>query len=582
MHQMKKLIRLGFACGCTFTLIGCNADTPQDFELKKNNIETFTFTQYKGAEYYKVVDDNDYKSDEAKTYYAKDGKSFTYTVDFQGDHNVYVEAYDKDNKLLKVSNTCQTYIEPVYFYQSFNNVIRTTVYELKQLGVSDEIIDKAEIIKEDEDPLRVVKRVYVDKDLKWTAKAKEQLKAYDKDYLKLIKDAGANLLMFEGDSGMIKEDEYEYEGSYIEQYLNDAYELGLKVSLSLESVQSVFFSIHRDQRSYKTYEEFCAEFGNRLANQFNTDIVLKAFTHPCVAAFTMGDEPNINGMNNVKYLVQWIKEFFASKNLTLPTILCDLVPFHEPFFGKYDEGGKEAYIKYMEDWNEIIGQNVIEFDMYTHNENGSYSHNEQDRWTYEAIQEFRRKHPQVVIHQTIGCSRSNSMTGSMSYKDFYSQMYLTVAQEFKGVSWFSFNPITDGGWIHAPVWPSSTGGAIINNHYYDIKEANKQRIELLNLLEGYTYDDSEMTFNKIIDEYDPSEGIDFHITQRGFKSTLKNGEDIVTMYVNNGTTDDVPFEVVIPSGKTYYYCSYKGIDKFETVNETTLYIPNATSVIVFD
>lgn len=536
-----------------------------DLELTKIDTNVFEFNINSYVNYYKVVDSNDYKSDGEKTYFTSQitTTKITYVADYVGDHNIQVFGYDGSNNIIATSNICTCEIEPVYYYQAFNEVYYLNRADAQTLGISQELINSASHHSGDVGSADEVLKFYIDDNCNWTINENYKISSFSLDYFKLIKSSGANVVMFESQGGMIKVDDTKYATSLIKKYLDELYSLGMKAIISNEREIVVFNNLD----SINSEGEFMSRFSSALNADLSTETFLSACAHPATYGLFIGDEPFMEKLPKVGYLVSWLKQFFASKSLQFPHLFCDLV-----YYASFLFDNEQAYIDYIAKWVEVTGEDYLAFDMYTHTANGVYNKDASIMNTYNAINKYRKINPNIKIHQTINAN--NARAGSLTYKDVFGSLYLALSQGYYGLSWFSFNPIFPGDWINGMVKPSMSSGMVKNAQFDLITEANRQFFEIKKQLIGYSFSDCTITDKK---ETTSSK------YKKYLSSNLTNGTSQINIYVNYGTSDGVTNTVNVGANKQYWVCKNTGISKLQAGSSTVkLTLNNGEAVIIFN
>ena len=536
-----------------------------DLTLTRIDANVFEFNVNPYVNYYKVVDSNDYKSDGEKTYFTSriSTPKITYSTDFVGTHDIQVFGYDGSNNVVATSNICNCEIEPVFYYQAFNETYYLNRSDAKALGISEELINSAvhysgEIGSADE-----VLKFYIDDNCNWTINEKYKISSFSLDYFKLIKSSGANVVMFESQGGMIKVGETNYIVSSIKKYLDELYSLGMKAIISNEREIIVFNSLDL----VNSQSEFNSRFANSLSSDLSSEVFLNACAHPAMYGLFIGDEPFMEKLPKVGYLVTWLKDFFKLNSLQFPHLFCDLV-----YYAGFLFDSEQAYIDYLAKWVEVTGEDYLAFDMYTHTANGIKNNDPSIINTYNAINKYRKINPDISVHQTI--TANNNRAGSITFKDIFGSLYSALSQGYYGLSWFSYNPIFPGDWINGMVKPSMNSGMVKNDHFDLISEANRQFFEIKKQLIGYKFNDCIITDEKVTlsSKY-----------KKYLTSILTNGVSEISITVNYGTSDDVTNNVNISANKEYWVCKNTGISKLQTTSSSVkLTLNNGEAVIVFD
>ena len=536
-----------------------------DLTLTKLTGNTFEFELNPLVNHYKVIDDNDYKSDDDKTYFTSQilDKKVTYTADFVGQHNIQVLGYDSSENVIATSNVCSCEVEPIYYYQSFNDTYYLNRSDATALGISNELINNAahesgEVGSDDE-----VLKFYINDNCNWTTNGNLKISKFSLDYFKLIKSTGANVVMFENMNGMIKVNDRNFQTSLVKTYLDQLYSIGMKAIISNERELIVYQMLDE----ITTYDEFMSHFNASLVSDFSSDTFLKACAHPATYGMFIGDEPRRERMPKLGHLVSWMKQFFVSKGLEFPHLYCDLLFYVPSLF----DNSEQNYIDYLAKWVEIVGEDYFAFDMYTYTANGISNSDSSFIKTYTAINKYRKTNPNVKVHQTIVGNNANN--GSLSQKDIYASLYLALSQGYYGLSWFSFNPVFSGNWINGLVKPTMSSGFTTSPHFNYITEANAQYSILKNALEGYSFKDCTITEEKqfLSSKY-----------KKIMEANLTNGTSSIKMIVNYGTSDNVTNKVQISANREYWICKSSGINKLQTNSSSiNVTLNNGEAVIIF-
>ncbi len=504
-----------------------------------------TWQEIENADYYYVTDDNDYRNGVYVT-------SNSYRPEVVGNHNVTVTAYSYNEKYQTSAQSAEfatIEVKPVFTYKAMTNgLYKFSEDQMKTLGLGNGLNTKNDGSSYYYDKTDKLFFAYYNKETGWS---KDQGKATDwtspKEFpahAQKLKAMGNNvLLLAEDTTASLKEDSV-WETSRTKYVMDTAWSMGLKV-IVCDDV------LYKQSKEVESKSEALTEINKRSA-------LLEAYVkHPAFYGFSLEDEPEPNSlftgseMESVGFMVQALKEKCASLGYSKAN-------GNEPFFlaclyqlasGFEDWGWAVGYEDYLKDWFSGTGLDYVYVDLYTGHAMGDNTNRYE--LTYDTIYGSKgtggivtgtsgRKFYQVITAHT----QDKDKTGYLTDADMYMSMLYAAAHNVAGYSWFCYFPIVsefaasmvgyDGnGYGNGYVNGTQINGAENGKSYYETAKKAGYQYELIQgVLNGYNFTSRNYNSNLLT-------------------TTLSNGSNTITMYVNADTMNMSGNVTVTASGSCY-------------------------------
>ena len=506
-----------------------------------------TWQEVENADYYYVTDDNDYRNGVYVT-----GNS--YRPEVVGKHNVTVTAYSYNEEYQTSAQSAEfatIEVKPVFSYKAmYDGMYKFTASQMVSLGIvnsESELNTKNDGTSYAYDPTTDTYIVYYNKNTRWS---KNEGFATDwtspaefPAHAQRLKAMGNNIILIgEGSSASLKEGDA-WETSRLKYVMDTAWTLGMKVIVC-------------DDVLYQASKE-CSKSNATTTVNSRASIIEKYLIHPAFYGFSLEDEPEPNSlftgseMESVGFMVQALKEKCASLGYSKAN-------GNEPFFlaclyqlasGFENWGWAVGYEDYLKDWFSGTGLDYVYVDLYT----GHAMGDETNRYelTYDTIYGSQgtggivtgtsgRKFYQVITAHT----QDKDKTGYLTEQDMYMSMLYAAAHNVAGYSWFCYFPIVgelagsmvgfDGnGYGNGYVNGTQINGAENGKSYYETAKKAGYQYELIQgVLNGYNFTSRNYNSNLLT-------------------TTLSNGSNTITMYVNADTMNMSGNVTVTASGSCY-------------------------------
>lgn len=494
---------------------------------------TVTWKPVNNADYYLVLDDNDYR----KGVYVLATEELVYKTEVVGKHNVTVTAYsyDEDYKASDVSEAIAAVeVKPVFSYKAMaNGLYKFTEDQMKDLGLSVDGYN----FEERKSGLTTYKLyfAYYNKDMGWS---KNEANATDwtspKEFprhAEKLKEMGNNvILLAENTSASFKEGDV-WATSRTKYVMDTAWSLGMKVIVC-------------DDVLYEASKEVSSQSAaaSKIASRQGFSNYV---THPAFYGFSLEDEPERGDeVKSVGYMIKALKAAcanlgFSKANNNEPFFLACLYQKNVGFSTIWN------YDDYLESWINETGLDYLYVDLYTGHAMGDST----DRYTttYEAVysNSLGVMSGDVKFHQVLTAHTQNKGTeGKLTEQDLYMSMMYAAAHNVAGYSWFCYFPIVEEMAGSMVGFNGKGYGNGINNaaedgksYYNAAKTAGYQFEFIQGVLNGYQLTSRSVESNLLT-------------------TTLSNGSNIITMYVNSDTQKLTAEKTVSISGSVCYLVGY--------------------------
>jgi hypothetical protein len=285
-------------------------------------------------------------------------------------------------------------------------------------------------------------------------------------------------------------------------------------------------------------------------------MIKKYVSHPAFYGFSLEDEPEPNSLftgselESVGYMVQALKTAcanlgYSKANGNEPFFLACLYQYASGF---EDYSAVVSYEDYLEDWLSGTGLDYLYVDLYTGHAMGDNTNRYE--MTYDVLYGSGTNglvSGNVKFHQVLTAHTQNKeKAGELTEKDLYMSMLYAAAHNVAGYSWFCYFPIVEETAASMVGFDGNGyGNGIDPEHkasgsYYDAaSKAGKQFEFIQGLLDGYTLKTRT---------YDSSKCL--------LTTTLSNGTNTITIYVNADTMNVSKSITVTPKGKACYRIGY--------------------------
>ncbi len=507
-----------------------------------------TWEKVANADYYLVTDDNDYRD----VIYVTEN---SYKPEVVGKHNVTVTAYsyyEEYSRSDASASFATIEVKPVFTYKAMTNGL----YKFSD----DQMVDMGIVAKTSDlntenngnnyycDPDAKKYFAYYNKDTGWS---KNQGYATDwtspeefPAHAARLKAMGNNVLLLAEDTTASLKENSVWETSRTKYVMDTAWSMGLKV-LVCDDV------LYKQSKAVDSKSEAQQVINGRM------QLLEKYVSHPAFYGFSLEDEPDYVLTDEVKcvgYMVQALKETCANLGYSKekgnePFFLACLYQYNAGF-----EGGSligKTYKKYLNAWFSNTGLDYVYVDLYTGHAMGDNTNRYE--MTYDVIYGSGtngiigsdKKFYQVITAHT----QDKNKTGELIDQDLYMSMLYAAAHNVAGYSWFCYFPIsgeTAGSMVGfdgngygngigngAKTNPDGTGKS-----YYNAAKTAGYQFELIQgVLNGYSLSSRNYSSNLLT-------------------TTLSNGSNTITMYVNADTQALSAEPTVTASGSVCYLVGY--------------------------
>ena len=493
-----------------------------------------TWTAVANADYYLVTDDNDYRNG----VYVLASEALTYKPEVVGKHNVTVTAYSyyEDYATSDASASFATVeVKPVFTYKAMlDGLYKFDKSQMETMGLADNLNTNNDGTSYYYDSTKGEYFAYYNKYTGWS---KSQGYATDwtspeefPAHAARLKAMGNNVLLIAQDTNASFKTDSVWETSRTKYVMDTAWTLGMKVLVCDEA----FYKLSETVSSQAAAAEV-------IASRAGFADYVK---HPAFYGFSLTDEPEKGEVANVGYMIKALKAACVNLGLSKangnePFFLACLYQENLGFSLTFD------YDKYLQSWLDETELDYLYVDLYTGHAMGDTT----DRYamTYEEIYASGLGviEGNVKFHQAITAhTQSKITTGKLIDEDLYMSMLYAAAHNVAGYSWFCYFPITgelagsmvgfDGNGYGNGIGNNATSGY----SYYNAAKGAGYQFELIQgVLNGYKLQTRNYSSNLLT-------------------TTLSNGSNTITMYVNADTQDVSATKTVTISGSVCYLVGY--------------------------
>ena len=499
-----------------------------------------TWEMVENADYYLVTDDNDYRD----VIYVTEN---SYKPEVVGKHNVTVTAYsyyEEYSRSDASASFATIEVKPVFTYKAMTDgLYKFSDDQMVSMG----IVAKTSDLNTENDGTSYyydssAKKyfAYYNKETGWS---KNQGYATDwtspKEFpvhAAKLKAMGNNVLLLAEDTTASLKENSVWETSRTKYVMDTAWSLGMKV-IVCDDV------LYAKSKAVESKEDAQSVINGRI------QLLEKYVSHPAFYGFSLIDEPGKDDIDNVGYMIKALKEAcvnlgYSKEKGNEPFFLACLYQKNYGFttwpgiYGYYDD--------YLQSWIDETGLDYIYVDLYTGHAMGDNTNRYKS--TYEEVYasglgviEGNVKFHQVITAHT----QDKNKTGKLTDQDLYMSMLYAAAHNVAGYSWFCYFPIsgeTAGSMVGfdgkgygngigngAETNPDGTGKS-----YYNAAKTAGYQFELIQgVLNGYSLSSRNYSSNLLT-------------------TTLSNGSNTITMYVNADTQNVSETVTVTASGSVCY------------------------------
>ena len=496
-------------------------------EVSKGLGYSVTWAEIADADYYIVHDDNDYR--EKIVVKANGAGTYTYEAEVVGNHNVSVTAHSYFEEYNSVtSNTVATpEVKPVFSYKSMQDgLYKFSSSQMSKLGIptSGYYYDSSDSKY----------FAYYNKDIGWTPYPSHATDwtspAEFPAHAQRLKDMGNNIILVAYDTNAMFKTDENWVASRLRYVMDTAWSMGMKVLVC-------------DQTFYKLSMSDNSGTGATSKEQVKTAIdnnkgFVHYVTHPAFYGFSLDDEPYAEYLDAMKYTISALDEACEALGVSEPFYLACL-------FQSY--GSDKVYtgntlINYYKDWLNIPGvdNKYLYVDIYTQHamDYPFYSVTNRYENSFDAV--YGDLGGKYDFYQAITSHTQND--GTLSEQDLYMSLLYAAAHDVAGYSWFCYFPIAgelagcmvgyDGNGYGNGIGNNASG-----SYYNAAKTAGAQYELIQGWLDGYDW-----KTRKVSDDL--------------LTTTLSNGTNTATMYVNADEDKMKNSVTVTASGSTCYLIGY--------------------------
>ena len=514
-----------------------------------------TWNAVANADYYVVVDDNDYR--EYSYVLANNALTYSYKPEVIGKHNVTVTAHSF-NKAFKPSNASESFatveVKPVFSYKAmYDGLYKFSADNMVKMGIvgsTSELNTKNDGSSFYYDKTEKQYFAYYNKETGWS---KNEGFATDwtspaefPAHAARLKAMGNNVIMMsEGSVASLGENDV-WENSRMKYIMDTAWTMGMKVIVC-------------DDVLYQQSKEVGSKSAAMDVINGRMSLMEKYINHPAFYGFSLEDEPEPNSlftgseMESVGFMIQALKETcanlgYSKANGNEPFFLACLYQYSSGF---ESFGAIVGYEDYLQDWFDGTALDYVYVDLYTGHAMGDNTNRYE--MTYDVVygngtngilgtdKEFY----QVITAHT----QSKDKDGTLTEADMYMSMLYAAAHNVAGYSWFCYFPIlTEMAGSMVGVDGNGLGngiGNIASGSYYNAAATA-----------GYQYEVIQGIMNG------------YKLASRAYSNNLltttltKSGAANITMYVNADTMNMSATTMVTAAGSKCYLIG-KGIGSTE-------------------
>ena len=502
--------------------------------LSKGLGYTVTWPAVANADYYTVIDSNDYR--EEIVVYANGNNALTYKAEVVGDHNITVTAhsyFDTFNSGSASNQVATPKVKPVFTYKSMlDGLYKFSSSQMSTMGISTDGCYYDSSAGE--------YFVYYNKDTGWSpypSMATDWTSPAEfPAHAQRLKDMGNNVILLAYDTNGAYGEEDTWSSSRMKYIMDTAWSMGMKVLVCDE----VFYDLSMSDNSGSgaTSKEQVTEAINAR------DGFAEYVTHPAFYGFSLDDEPYGKWISALSYTISALDEACANLGVEDPFYLACL------FQAQGGELGKELYLtqssleSYYNKWLAIDGvdSKYLYVDIYT--QHAMDQPTNRYNTSFEVVYSDSYLGGKYEFHQAITAHTQND--GVLTEQDMYMSLLYAAAHDVAGYSWFCYFPIA-GELAGTMVGYDGNGyGNGIGNNvesgksFYNAAKTAAYQFELIQgLLDGYDWKTrSHSDSNNLL------------------TTTLSNGTNTATMYVNADVDGMSGSVTVTASGSQCYLVGY--------------------------
>lgn len=490
---------------------------------------TVTWTEVEKADYYVVLDDNDYRD----RVVVMKGQTLSYKAEVVGSHNITVTAHsyyeDINSATSKAITTPE--VKPVFTYKSMlDGLYKFSSSQMSTMGIST-----TGCYYDSNDKLYFV---YYNKDTGWSPNGAEATDwtspAEFPAHAQRLKDMGNNIILIAYDTNASYKAEETWSASRMRYVMDTAWSMGMKVLVCDE----VFYDLSFCDSDHKNT---CAQSKAQVTTAINTrDGFAEYVTHPAFYGFSLDDEPYAEYLDAMSYTISALDD------------ACEALGVSDPFYLAclfQSSGSDKVYTgstlqNYYKDWLSIKGvdNKYLYVDIYTQHAMDYPAYWMTNRYenSFDAVYGSSNLGGKYKFYQAITSHTQNN--GTLSEQDLYMSLLYAAAHDVAGYSWFCYFPIA-GELAGTMVGYDGNGygngiGNKASGSYYNAAKTAGYQFELIQgLLDGYDWKTRSVSGDLLT-------------------TTLSNGTNTATMYVNADEDKMSSSVKVTASGSQCYLVGY--------------------------
>ena len=501
---------------------------------------TVTWSEVNNVDYYCVYDSNDYR--EYTVVMANEERS--YKAEVVGNHNITVTAHSfyEDFNSATSNEMTTPEVKPVFTYKSMlDGLYKFSSSQMSTMGIST---TGCYYDSSDEKYF-----VYYNKDTGWSpngAMATDWTSPAEfPAHAQRLKDMGNNIILVAYDTNASYKAGDTWEASRLRYVMDTAWSMGMKVLVCDE----VFYDLSMSDGS-----DGAASGDNGKAQvtaAINArDGFAEYVTHPAFYGFSLDDEPYNKYISALSNTISALDEACKGLGVSDPFYLACLFQYEGGKLAveRYDD--KEELKTYYENWLNIEGvdNQYLYVDIYTQHAMGQPTNRYNN--SFDVVYGDSYLGGKYKFYQALTAHTQNTdyvvteKKGELLEQDLYMSLLYAAAHDVAGYSWFCYFPITgelsgsmcgyDGnGYGNGEQYGNKASGC----YYNAAKQAGYQFELIQGVLDGYEWKTRSVSGDLLT-------------------TTLSNGTNTATMYVN-AAVDDMSGEVtVMAKGSQCYLVGY--------------------------
>ena len=492
---------------------------------------TVTWSAVENADYYIVHDNNDYRP---YTVVMAD-ETLTYKAEVVGDHTItvtahsYYEAYNSATS----EGVATPKVKPVFTYKSMlDGLYKFSSSQMSTMGLGDWNDTETTPCHYDSNDKKFF--VYYNKDTGWSP---YPIQATDwtspaefPAHAQRLKDMGNNVILLAYDTNGAYKAEDKWASSRMKYIMDTAWSMGMKVLVCDE----VFYDLSMsdpDKTGAGSVEEVTTAIEAR-------DGFAEYVTHPAFYGFSLDDEPYAAQLDCMQRTITALDKACAELGVSDPFYLACLFQY----YGSDKLYTGNTLINYYKDWLSTPGvdNKYLYVDIYTQHAMDYPLYSMTNRYENSFNTVYGDLGGEYDFYQAITSHTQND--GTLSEQDLYMSLLYAAAHDVAGYSWFCYFPIT-GELAGTMVGYDGNGyGNGIGNNasgsYYNAAKTAGYQFELIQgLLDGYDWKTRSVSGDLLT-------------------TTLSNGTNTATMYVNADEDKQSSSVTVTASGSQCYLVGY--------------------------